>query len=295
VKTVALLVLCGLLGALVWQTLRYRSARRGPVQDEQPLLHSPSAFHVLTFLRGAQGDDLLKALRELRGPIEAERGAKMVYAGRAAGVGLASSQLGASDWDAVALVQYPSRAAHDALASSPAYRAALGRFAATYSHGMHRLVLLNLAVPGLLLARRALDLVTRRPRRTPFQPTPLEERDERTRDAAERLCELRAYGGDAVVIANLLKQGNAEERAANRRYGLAMAGLFAEKGHGPMHVGRAVTLEGQARFDHVALVYYPGVDYLTRMIESSFFNEIVADKQPGDTLSLPTVPVLRQL
>ena len=40
-------------------------------------------------------------------------------------------------------------------------------------------------------------------------------------------------------VVNLLKNGTAEEQAANRAYGLAMLGAMAEGGYGPMHAGRA--------------------------------------------------------
>ena len=63
-----------------------------------------------------------------------------------------------------------------------------------------------------------------------------------------------------------LKGGTAAERASDRSYGLKMAGLFAEAACGPMHAGRAVTIEGDARFDSVVLVYYPGIDFIQEML-----------------------------
>lgn len=65
---------------------------------------------------------------------------------------------------------------------------------------------------------------------------------------------------------------------------MKVAGLFAEGAHGPMHMGRAVTVEGEARFDTVALVYYPDIDSLQGMLQSTFFNDIVGGQQLGDTL-----------
>jgi len=68
---------------------------------------------------------------------------------------------------------------------------------------------------------------------------------------------------------------------------------IAEMGNGPTHIGEAVTLEGEADFDQVVIVYYPGVEYFAEMIQSEFFAGIVGGKQ--DTLSSPTVPSLPHL
>ena len=62
-----------------------------------------------------------------------------------------------------------------------------------------------------------------------------------------------------------------------------------------MHMGRAVTLEGEADFDNVIIVYYPGVEYFADLVQSEFFTEIVGGKQLGDTLSSVTVPLLPHL
>jgi hypothetical protein len=56
-----------------------------------------------------------------------------------------------------------------------------------------------------------------------------------------------------------------------------------------------VTIEGDAEFDDVNIVYYPGIDYLISLMQSKFYNGIVAGKQLGDTLAIPTVPILDRL
>jgi len=70
---------------------------------------------------------------------------------------------------------------------------------------------------------------------------------------------------------------------------------MAETGNGPIHLGRAVTLEGDADFDNVILVYYPGVEYFSELVQSKFFTGIVGGKQLGDTQSTITVPLLPHL
>ncbi len=295
---VASLVVIALLVAMGWQHRRYLRARRGPVQDHQPLLYGRSAFHVVSFVEAGPGADLLDLLRGLRRALEKTAGVRMVYAGAAAPVGIQSSQLDGTHWDAVVLVQYPSRGLYDELAATAAHREAFGRFARTYSHGMDRPVLLNLAIPMLLLGLRIHQIVTRQPSLYPLEPDPDPLSDPANREREERMGELdglRRYSEDAVVIVNLLQHGTREQRAADRRYGLAMAGGFAEGAHGPMHMGRAVPLEGAARFDTVALVYYPGIEYMKQLMRSRFFHGIVGGKQPGDTLAVPTVPVLERL
>jgi len=286
------------VAALTWQHLRYLKARREVVHDRQPLLYPKQTFHVVTFLKAHSGEDIVESVRKLQSTLASLENAQLIYAGQAAFTALQSKQLPEVDWDAVVLTAYPSRAAYDALAASPGYSAALGHFDRHYSHGLQRRRGLNLAIPLLLLGVRLRDLLRRVPPRTPFRPAAQEQLDDRTRQAPERMARfdaLRPLGEGAVVVVNLLRDGTPEQRAANRAYGLQMMGLFAENAHGPMHMGRAVTLEGDARFNAVAIVYYPGIDYFLQMARSTFFNGIVGNKQPGDTLAIPTIPITQRL
>ncbi len=105
----------------------------------------------------------------------------------------------------------------------------------------------------------------------------------------------RAYNENAVVVFNLTRSGGSAEQAANRAYDRKMVGLFAAKGHGPSHMGKSVTLEGDAEFEGVGIVYYPGLDYFISLMRSKFYNGIVGGKQLGDTQAIPTVPILDRL
>ena len=105
----------------------------------------------------------------------------------------------------------------------------------------------------------------------------------------------RDYGKDACVVLNFMKNGSKEQRDSNSGYGSEMMGLMAEMRMGPTHMGRAVTLEGDASFDQIAIVYYPGVEFFADMVQSDFFGGIIGGKQLGDTLSSPTVPLLPHL
>ena len=97
------------------------------------------------------------------------------------------------------------------------------------------------------------------------------------------------------MIFNLIEPGDAEERRADRGYTQQMARGMAEGVYGPMHWGRAVTVEGDARFKQFAAVYYPGIDHMQAMIGSTYMNRIGSGKQLGDSLAVATIPVLSKL
>lgn len=284
-----LLVLLTLVVALGWQHVRYLRARRVACQDLQPVLHGSDVFHAIDFLRVQPGTDVLEEVRKLRDALETGEGVQVVYAGRAALVGRASSQFEGGQWDAVLLTQYPSRPAFDAAAAER--ERALAGFAHTYAHGFQRPPLLNLALPAMLLGMHAADTLTGNAP-GPLEPEPKADGDPQLEEMRRRFDAVRELGGDAVVIVNLLQHGTQEQQAADASYGRRMLGRMAAGGHGPMHIGGAVTVQGDAHFDRVAIVYYPGVDYIKSLFGSSFFQGIIGDKQPADTESVPTVPIL---
>ncbi len=292
-----LVVVLGVLAAaMTWQHGRYLHIRRELARDRQALLHSSEALHVVSYLRVAEGQDPLAPSRALASAIRSSGRGTVVYAGRVALVGIPSAQLPAVDWDVIVFSQFESREAWDEVSAGVEYRTALEGFEETYAHGMERWRGINLAVPQALLGVRVLDLVKGVPRRIPFAPAgdDMEAPDWREEAPADRERRLRAVedlGRDAIVIVNLLAVGTPEQQRADRRYGLAMAGMFAEAPCGPLHVGSAVRLEGEASYDRVAIVYYPGVEFLLSMLESEFFTRISTDKQPGDTLAVITVPI----
>ena len=100
---------------------------------------------------------------------------------------------------------------------------------------------------------------------------------------------------DAVVILNFHRAGDASERESMGEYGDAMFDLMAESGNGPVHLGSGVTVEGDAIFDHVVMVYCPGVDYLAGLVQSKYFIGIVGGKRLGDAMGVLSVPLLPHL
>ena len=295
---VSILLILVLL-AVAGQHYRYLRTRRDVVADRQELFHSSSAFHVATLLALSPSQQLLSGVREFVDAIE-RYGAKVVYAGKIAVNALQSSRIPQEEWDAFVLAQYASREAYAASEANPDYQKARSSFAATYTLGMQRSPWLNLAIPVVLLGMRTVDIIKRRPARYPFRRAqeldqlPTEAQNRRGR-LVEGLLANREYGKEAVVVLNFVKNGSAEQREANSGYGSEMFGLMAEMGNGPMHIGDAVTLEGEADFDNVIIVYYPGVEYFAEMLQSEFFTGIVGGKQLGDTLASPTVPLLPHL
>jgi hypothetical protein len=281
--------------AMLWQHQRYLGIRREVAQDRQPLLYGGGAFHVVTFLRVAEGVDAIEAVRDLKRVTEGVGGGEWIYAGKVALEGRASSQLEDVEWSAIVVAQFPSRDAYAEAAVSPTWRQALAGFEASYSHGLDRSAWVNLAIPHFLLARRGVQLVTREGSFFPFEPTPDEALPAEVRHRIDQLLRERELGAKAVVVVNLIKKGTSEQQARDRAYGWRMIGAMAERGCGPMHMGRAVTLEGDADFDDVAIVYYPGVAYFAEMLGSSFFQGIIGDKQLGDTQATITVPILSLL
>jgi hypothetical protein len=293
-----LLGLLGLsaVGLCVWQHHRYLKVRRKIVQDQQPVLHPSRTFHALIYLKVEPGTDVIDAVRSLRPVLESPGAGTIVYAGQAA-VALVRSEQVENDWDAVLLVQYDSRQAFDAARERTEQRQALASFEQVYIHGFQRSVLANLMIPQVLLKLRATDILRRKPSHFPFVPVgddafPSQKvmiEDLKTLAKLRHLCE------DAVVVFNLIKPGDAAQRAADHAYTQSLMSAMAERTHGPMHVGRAVTVEGDAKFSAVAVVYYPGIDYMQNMIGSTFMNRIGEGKQQGDSLAVVTVPFLSKL
>lgn len=280
---VAALAACGL------QHAHYLSVRRTAAQDRQPMLYGGETFHVVTFVRLREGDvGLIPSLKALRA---ATQSGTWIYAGKAI-VNVPSAQIGPVEWSAVALIQFPSRAAYEAARATPAYEAALGRYAAHYEHGMRRGALANLLLPQALLARRIADDLRFAASPYPFTPAPAQTLPARSPELIARLRAARDLGSRAAVVVNLQRRGTEEQAAADARYTGPMLGLMAERGYGPLHLAEAEALPGGYDFDRAAIVYYPGTDYFADMFASTFYQSILGDKQLGDNQSTITVPVL---
>ncbi len=294
------LAVVGLVLAALWQHFRYLEIRRERVDDRQPLLHGGHTFHGVLLLRvndEAGRDGELAALRAVRDAIEAG-GGQLVYAGLVVQTMVPSTQL-ENDWSAAILAHWPSRKAFDRSHNGPELKHALQQCEHSHVHGFERSALTNLLIPLGLGGVRLLDIARRRDNILPFQPVSeedaLPEFRERGKEMLGRFDAYRDVREDAVVIFNLLLPGTSDQRAADRAYSYQMVRGMAEGAYGPMHMGRAVTVEGDSRFSSFAAVYYPGIDHMQAMLSSTFMNRIASGKQLGDTLAFATIPVLSKL
>ncbi len=286
------LLVC-LLAAAIWQHRRYLHVRREILRDRQPILYAGDTFHALTFVKIRPGSPVVDDVLALRRSIEVQGGGLVVYAGQVGPAAVVSEQI-PHDWSALILVQYPSRQAFDRFNAIADYRSALARFENSYTHGVVRPAATNLLVVQGLLLLRLSNIVRFVPSSFPFVPVG-DEASSKQRAKMKEMKQLDAFrplGEKGVVIFNLIKPGNAEQRSADRSYRLEMMSGMAEGGYGPMHMGRAVTVEGDAEFEQFAAVYYPGIDFLQSMIGSTFMSRIGGDKQLGDSLAVVTVPIL---
>ncbi len=284
------------LGAATWQHLRYLGVRRDAAQDRQPLIYGKDTFHVILFLRTEDDSDdaVLAALRAFKQATESIDGLSWIYAGKVAANGGSSQQLGEIGWTACLLLQFDSRADYEK-AASDALGAALAAFPEVHAHGFDRPVAPNLLLPQGLGARRLLAILRREPSNFPFVPREGDFTMPEVVQLAERMLEGERLNTEAAVIFNLIAAGTPEQQKNDAAYVGRMMASMAEGGYGPIHMGRAVRVAGNAEFDNVAIVFYPGVRFFSEMIQSDFFQGIIGDKQLGDNQSTITVPVLDRL
>jgi hypothetical protein len=299
-----LVVAVGVSAIALWQHFRYLEIRRDRVDDHQPLFHGSDTFHAVILLKvaaqagtGTGHEEGFRVLRTVRDAVEAGGGTP-VYAGLVATTMVPSTQI-ESEWSAAILAQYPSREAFDLSHKSPELKSVLQGLESSHIHGFERSAFTNLLIPAGLGAVRLLDIVRLRDNILPFEPVNEDDSPPRFRELRGRILprfdEFRDVREDAVVIFNLLLPGTPEQQAADNAYGYQMIRGMAEGAYGPMHMGRAVTVEGDSNFTTFAAVYYPGIDHMKAMLSSTFMNRIGGDKQLGDTLAFATIPVLSQL
>jgi hypothetical protein len=199
------------------------------------------------------------------------------------------------NWDALILQQFENREAYDRYLQDDTVRAALAVFPDRFAHGMRRSAALNLLLPQVLLVRKVQRLVTRAPAIPPFQTIDNEANAEFAGVVVPAFEDVEGPGSQAIVVVNLILEGDARQRAANANYSRRMLDAMADLGYGPIHVGEAVPIDHPLEFTSVALVYYPGMRYFRDMVLSSFFQEIIGDKQVADTQATITVPMTDQL
>ena len=296
--SVVVLFILGVLIAAFVQHQHYQSVRQEAVQDRQPVFYDEDSFHVLTFVRLEEGDDLISQLKNFH---SATKQGTWIYAGKVIH-NKHSDQIGPKEWSGVVFAQYPSRTVYEEEREEQAYREALSSFTEHYEMGMRRPALQNLLFPQALLANKVVQKVTFKDSPYPFTPMngPTPEMTvssaEDIQGGMEMIAKLRAesdhLGRNAAVVVNINRHGTAEQKSQDALYTKEMTGLMAELGYGPIHLGDAEPMSNDHEFDKVVLVYYPGTGYFADMFTSTFFQSIIGDKQLGDYQSTITVPIL---
>ena len=274
------------------QHFHYLDTRRATLQDRQPLFYSSDVFHVVTYLELRGGGALPERLRVFKQVTEGQ-GAAWINAGRVATNGVGSTQLGDSDWSAVVLLQYPSRAIYDEAASTLEYKKALARFDRQYSHGMRRGITNNLMLPQQMLQRRVSAALW-----GPESPRPFAPADTVRTHHQQMIKNMLGQddpAGKPAVVYNLQLTGDPEQQAANARYAEPMTAMMGRGGFGPFHAGVAEAVEGSLDFDSLLIVNYPSLQFFADMIGSDFYQGIYHDKQLADTQATVTFPILEQL
>lgn len=290
-----LLILLCVASAMLWQHSRYVTIRRDIVDDRQPLLYSAQQFHAVTYIKVKEGNDAFDGVRAVRDAVNSS-GGQVVYAGLV-GMRIVTSKQISNDWTALVLAQYPSRETFNKAMASSDYKRVMQGFENSYTHGVKRPVSINIVLPLKLLVVRIQNFLKRVPPILPFTPAGDEASSDllQTMQAAESLDHYRDIKSDAVVVFNLILRGDKAQQSADKAYSQQMMSLMAEGSYGPMHIGEAVTVEGNADFTAFLAVYYPGIDHIQAMFGSSFFNRISSGKQLGDSLAVATIPVLSKL
>ncbi len=301
---ILLVIICSLLalavlvvGVYLWN---HSQLRQNVLFDRQKLFHSSDAFHVVTAVKLKPGQELIEGVGRYVKGVE-QHGGEVIYAGKVAFPRPRKSrQMPDFEWEAFIVSQYATRDAWETVAASANYMGLKSEFTRIWSIGMQREATQNLVVALYQGQRRIRHFLSGNSATYPFEP--VEVPAERLPQAAAQrallektVAENEVFSEDALVIINFQKFGSASERRANSKYGDAMMSLLAEVGHGPIHLGRAVSLEDDVDFDQVVIVSYPGIRYFVEMAQSKFYTSIFGGKQLGDDLSSPTVPILQHL
>jgi hypothetical protein len=298
---IAIGVLVGLAVLVVGVHLaKHSQLRRDVLFDRQDLFHSADAFHVVSALKLEPGQELLEGVgRYVRG-VE-QQGAKVIYAGKSAfPFPRKSKQMPDFVWEAFVVSQYPTREAWETAATSEQYLGLKSEFTRVWSLGMKRKASQNFVVSLWMLQSRIRHVLSRAPATYPFEPVEVPEEHREAFETqrgflAQVATENEAFSKDGVVIINFQKMATGEARQANVKYGNRMMSMLAEVGYGPVHMGRAVSLEDDVDFDQVVIVAYPGIRYFIEMAQSRFYTGIFGGKQLSDDLSSVTVPILQHL
>ena len=180
----------------------------------------------------------------------AARGGRVIYSG---------NSVAGDDWDGVALVYYPRRAAWLDMQDNAAYQAAIADRTAG-------------------LSARLLYAFTRGAGPVPVTPPPLED--------------VQRESEDEVFVVNLLRYHGNEGRASFFRYGEVASRLIQNLG-GKVEMSLVAdqAMVSDDEWEHFVLVRYPSLDALRSMLASDEWQAAnTAHREPGmaGTIAFPT-------
>ncbi|MDZ7781626.1 MAG: hypothetical protein U5K56_01300 [Halioglobus sp.] len=287
-----LITLLAVFGIMAWQHRRYLTIRREYAEDSQRAFHSARAFHLITFFRVRTGERVIDSVHRFVEALGTSGQPQLIYAGQA-GFTIASTQLGECAWDGFILLQFPSRARYHREAA-PRINTAREVFADSYLHGMRRDRVAALMIPQKLLKLRLLDVLRGRWRPPSLEPSrafAAAPEFDVWRRRISRLHALHVLNDRGLVVINLVKRNSPAQPFGDVALTRAMLSLMAARGHGPLHLGHAVALEGNARFDDVLVIHYPSPDYYAELLRSQLFQSALKNGQAADTMLVASVPV----
>lgn len=290
------IILLAVFGIMAWQHRRYLTVRRAYAEDSQRAFHPARAFHLITFFRARTGERVIDSVRHFIDTLGTSGQPRLIYAGQT-GFTIESAQLGERAWDGVIILQFPSRARYHREAA-PRINAAREVFADSYLLGMRRNRAAGVMMPQKLLRLRLLDVLRGRWRPPSLEPSrafAAAPEFDVWRQRISRLHALHVLNDRGLVVINLIKRNSPAQPFGDVALTRAMLSLMAARRHGPLHLGRSVALEGNARFDDVLVLHYPSPDYYAELLSSHLFQSVLKNGQAADTTLVSTVPVTASL
>ncbi|MEM9257234.1 MAG: hypothetical protein AAGA91_17460 [Pseudomonadota bacterium] len=276
----------------VLQVYRYERLRRTSAQDQQVLFHRRDVFHLMIFFRVRDGDRLVDSVAQFLDLLAERLSYQLVYCGQA-GFFVPSEQLEEHRWDGLLVLQLANREDYQQRFAAQMPDLFAGVFADVYMHGMHRNRRFGVSIPLLMLRMRIVDLLQGRWQAPELKPMMLFKTDpefEIWRQRVRRLHAIHEVNPSGLVVYHLVKHDAAQsglEDDLNKQLLMRMATL----GHGPIHIGSTIAVEGNARFDRVYAVLYPSANYYAELIGSEFFQWNMYEQPIMDRATLATVPI----
>lgn len=285
-----------ILMVLLIQQLRYLRIRRASAEDRQRMIYPAEAFHVIVFFKVFSGQKVVESVRKFTHQVLDGRPGRLIYAGEA-GFTLQSAQLGVQSWDGLVMFEFPTRQIYTE-GYTERYATARTVFADSYFHGLRRNRAASAFIPVYLLRLRVLDLLKGKWRADPLVSPPelasLPEYDD-IRTRVSQLHALHEKNRRGLVVYSLVKRARPAPPSTANNLDIRLRARMAAHSHGPLHMGRAVSMEYNAGFDSIYAVHYPSARYYAQLLTSQYYHTLLNNYRLSDTMIVPTVPITDRL